>query len=120
MATIDFDSAVRQLLYFAFVGGTSVHKGRHYFSLSTYNGTPTGCDGKPYHFLNVLLEFDPASGEFSFPTLEVKDKYYQISYHFSAGGELFATGSNIRRMDGTLYQANRGDCVVWQSKPLEK
>jgi hypothetical protein len=105
---------------FAFVGGTSVHKGRHYFSLSTYNGTPTGCDGKPYHFLNVLLEFDPASGEFSFPTLEVKDKYYQISYHFSAGGELFATGSNIRRMDGTLYQANRGDCVVWQSKPLEK
>src|SRR5262249_4100779 len=33
--------------HFAFMGGPWTHRGRYYFSLSTYNGTEKGCDGKP-------------------------------------------------------------------------
>lgn len=44
---------------FAFMGGPISHKGRYYFSLSTYNGTNVGCDGQPYHFCNEILQFDP-------------------------------------------------------------
>ena len=49
---------------FGFIGGPNTHNGRHYFSLSTYNGTEAGCDGKPYHFCNSILEFDPQTGRF--------------------------------------------------------
>lgn len=65
---------------FGFMGGPIPHQGRYYFSLSTYNGTNTGCDGKPYHFCNAVLEFDPQTRRFEFPTLGVKGAYYQVAY----------------------------------------
>lgn len=103
---------------FAFMGGPTPHNGRQYFSLSTYNGHPTlGCDGKPFHFLNSILEFDPQTRRFEFPTLQSKDAYHQISYMLSAQGEFYATGSNIRKPDGSLDQAIQGECVFWQSHP---
>jgi hypothetical protein len=101
---------------FGFIGLSTPYNGRLYFSLSTYNGTDRGCDGKPYHFCNALLEFDPRTPRFDFPTLEAKDAYYQISYTLSAGGGFYATGSNIREADGTLNQARRGEVVFWQTK----
>jgi hypothetical protein len=105
---------------FGFIGGATAHKGRYYFSLSTYNGTETGCDGKPFHFCNALLEFDPKARKFAFPTLEAKDAYYQVAYTLSAGGEFYATGSNIREADGKLNQARPGEIVFWQSRKPEK
>ena len=71
------------------MGGPTSHRGRFYFSLSTYNGTDTGCDGKPFHFCNSILEFDPHSRQFDFLTLEAKDAYHQIAYTMSAGGGNF-------------------------------
>src|SRR5207244_2383311 len=68
---------------FGFIGGPTIHQGRCYFSLSTYNGTKTGCDGKPYHFCNAILEFDPQARRFAFPTLQAKDAYHQIAYMLS-------------------------------------
>lgn len=104
---------------FGFMGGPVPHRGRYYFSLSTYNGTDLGCDGKPYHFCNAVLEFDPQTRHFEFPTLEVKDAYRQVAYMLSAGGEFFATGSNIREQDGKLNQARAGEVVFWQTmKPV--
>jgi hypothetical protein len=104
---------------FAFLGGGIPHKGRFYFSLSTYNGGDLGCGGKPYHFLNAILEFDPQTQKFEFPTLEVKHAYYQIAYMLSANGEFYATGANIRKPDGTLDQSKHdGECVFWQSRPV--
>ncbi|MGI8601789.1 MAG: hypothetical protein ACR2OZ_02185 [Verrucomicrobiales bacterium] len=105
---------------FGFIGLPTIHQRRWYFSISTYNGTDLGCDGKPYHFCNALLEFDPRSQQFDFITLEANDAYYQISYTLSAGGELYATGSNIREPDGTLNQARRGDVIFWQTKKPER
>jgi hypothetical protein len=106
---------------FGFMGGPIPHKGRYYFSLSTYNGTDTGCDGKPYHFCNAILEFDPQTRRFEFPTLDVKDAYYQVAYMLSARGEFFATGSNIREKDGTLNRDRAGEVVFWQTrKPASK
>jgi hypothetical protein len=102
---------------FGFLGGPNSHRGRVYFSLSTYNGTEKGCDGQPYHFCNALLEFDPQTRRFAFLTLEATDAYYQIAYQLSAGGDFFATGSNIREADGRLNQARAGEVVFWQSRP---
>jgi hypothetical protein len=105
---------------FGFIGGPNVHAGRSYFSLSTYNGTPIGCDGKPYHFCNGLLEFDPQTRRFAFPTLEAKDAYFQIAYVLSAGGHFYATGTNIREPDGRLNGDRAGEVVFWQTRPLER
>jgi hypothetical protein len=105
---------------FGFIGANTLHDGRWYFSISTYNGTETGCDGKPYHFCNGLLEFDPATRTFAFPTLEAKDAYHQIAYTLSAGGQFYATGTNIREPDGTLNQARAGEVVFWQTAPPRK
>lgn len=100
---------------FGFMGGPIPHKGRLYFSLSTYNGTDTGCDGKPYHFCNAILEFDPQTRRFEFPTLEAKDAYHQVAYMLSAKGEFIATGSNIREKDGKLNRDRAGEVVFWQT-----
>lgn len=107
---------------FGFIGLGTLHDGRWYFSLSTYDGDETGCDGKPYHFVNGLLEFDPQTRAFAIPTLEAKDvpggpadAYYQVAYTLSAGGDFFATGSNIRQADGTLDGAKAGEVVFWQA-----
>lgn len=101
---------------FGFIGLATVHQGRWYFSISTYNGTNLGCDGKPYHFCNALLVFDPKTARFSFTTLEAPDAYYQVSYTLSAGGQLYATGSNIRQPDGRLDSARRGEIVFWTTR----
>jgi hypothetical protein len=105
---------------FAFLGGPTAHARRLYFSLSTYNGTDTGSDGKPYHFVNAVLEFDPATGKFEFLTLEAKDAYYQVAYSLSAGGEFFATGTNIREPDGKLNRDRAGEVVFWQTVRLRR
>ncbi|MEW6304190.1 MAG: hypothetical protein AB1705_12005 [Verrucomicrobiota bacterium] len=104
---------------FGFIGMANLHEGRWYFSLSTYNGTATGCDGQPYHFCNALLEFDPRTGRFAFPAVEAKDAYYQVSYHLVAGGHLYATGNNIREPDGTLNNARLGEAIFWQTRKRE-
>jgi hypothetical protein len=106
---------------FGFIGGPVPHKSRLYFSLSTYNGTETGCDGKPYHFCNAILEFDPQTRRFEFPTLDAKDAYHQVAYMLSAKGEFFATGSNIQEKDGKFNRDRAGEVVFWQTmKPGPK
>jgi hypothetical protein len=105
---------------FGFIGGATIYNDRWYFSISTYNGTTTGCDGQPYHFCNGLLEFNPMTRTFAFPTLDAKDAYFQVSYHLSAGGHLFATGNNIRESDGSLNHGKTGEVVVWQSPNVER
>jgi hypothetical protein len=102
---------------FGFMGGPTPHKGHYYFSLSTYNGTDVGCDGKPYHFCNAVLEFDPKTRRFEVLTLKAKDAYYQVAYTLSARGEFFATGSNILEQDGKLNRDRKGEVVFWQTAP---
>jgi hypothetical protein len=102
---------------FGFMGGPWLHAGRWYFSLSTFNGAELGCDGKPYHFCNAILEFEPRRRAFDFLTLAASDAYYQIAYMLSARGRFFATGSNIRQPDGGLNRDQAGDIVFWQSVP---
>jgi hypothetical protein len=110
---------------FGFIGLSTFFRGKYYFSLSTYDGDDLGIDGKPYHFCNALLEFDPRTQRFQFPTLEPNDRgkvsapYYQVSYTMAAGDEFFATGSNIRETDGALNQARAGECVFWQTRPIK-
>jgi hypothetical protein len=100
---------------FGFIGGPTAHNGRFYFSLSTYNGTDIGCDGKPYHFCNAVLEFDPKRRQFEFLRLEAKEAYYQIAYMLSAQGQFFATGSNILDPGGKLNRDRKGEVIFWQS-----
>jgi hypothetical protein len=100
---------------FGFVGGAVAHAGKVYFPISTYDGDDTGCDGKPYHFCNGVLEFDPVARTFAFPTLDTPNAYYQVAYLLSAGGEFFATGVNILQPDGTLQQTKAGQAAFWQT-----
>jgi hypothetical protein len=62
-----------------------------------------------------VLQFDPVTREFAFPTLQAEGAYYQVSYSMATADAFFATGSNIRQADGTLNQAQPGDCVFWQT-----
>jgi hypothetical protein len=105
---------------FGFLGGPTVHQGRNYFSMSTYNGTKLGCDQKPFHFCNAILEFDPQSRRFEILTLKAEGAYHQIAYTLSARGEFFATGTNIREPDGTLNAERAGEVVFWQTRRPEK
>ncbi|HEU5118419.1 MAG TPA: hypothetical protein VFT74_17535, partial [Isosphaeraceae bacterium] len=104
---------------FGFLGGPVVHEGRSYFSMSTYNGTETGCDGKPYHFCNSILEFDPKTRRFEFLTMDAEDAYYQLAYMLSAGGEFFVTGTNIQEPDGSLNRDRAAEVVFWQTVRVE-
>ena len=101
---------------FGFMGGPTVHNGRYYFSLSTYDGDSIGCDGKPYHFGNAIAEFDPVSRRFEFLMLNMKDAYYQIAYTLSARGHFYATGSNILEADGSLVRSRQGEVIFWQTQ----
>jgi hypothetical protein len=106
---------------FGFMGGPIMHRGRCYFSLSTYNGTDTGCDGRPYHFCDAILEFDPQTHQFAFPTLADNERaYYQIAYMLSARGEFYATGTNIREPDGSLNRDRAGEVIVWQTQTAQR
>lgn len=105
---------------FGFVGLSTPYRGKLYFSLSTYNGREdVGSDGKPYHFINSILVFDPRTGKFDFLTLDLPGAYYQIAYSLGARGHFYATGSNILTKEGTLFRENRGDIIVWQTQPLK-
>src|SRR5205814_660437 len=105
---------------FGFLGGPTVHKGRNYFSMSTYNGTNLGCDQKPFHFCNSILELDPQTRRFEILSLKAEGTYRQIAYTLSARGEFFATGTNIREPDGTLNSERAGEVVFWQTPRAEK
>ena len=103
---------------FGFLGGPTVRNGRSYFSMSTYNGTDVGCDGKPFHFCNSILELDPRARRFEILTLVAGAAYHQIAYMLSDRGEFFATGTNIREPDGTMKGDRAGEVVFWQSSPV--
>lgn len=45
----------------------------------------------------------------------MKDAYHQVAYTLSAGGEFFATGTNIREPDGKLNRDRTGEVVFWQT-----
>jgi hypothetical protein len=108
---------------FGFIGLSTPFRGKHYYSISTYDGDDLGVDGKPYHFCNALLEFDPQTQRFEFPSLETgrsietesPPAYYQVSYTMATSNDFFATGSNIRQENGTLDQSKAGDCAFWQT-----
>ncbi len=101
---------------FGFFGGPWPHGEKLCFSLSTYMGEDLGFDGQPHHFVNAFMEFDPRGGEFKFHQIKVSpDTYHQISYMLSAGGNFFATCTNIREPDGRLVMERTGEVVFWQT-----
>lgn len=102
---------------YAFIGISTLHKGKFYFSLSTYHGGDNlGIDGNQYHFANSILVLDPKTRRFDFLTLNVPGKYYQIAYMLSANGEFYATSSNVLTPEGTIIRENKGDIIVWQTQ----
>lgn len=102
---------------YGFIGIGTPFRGHWYFSLSTYAGhDDPGIDGNQYHFSNSILDLDPKSGKVSFLTLNIPGKYYQIAYMLNAGGNFYATCSNVRLPDGRIVRENRGDIIVWQTQ----
>lgn len=100
---------------YSWIGMSSVHDGRWYFVLATLNVQGTGFDCKPYHFLNALLEFDPATGQFAVATLQMPNAYYQTSYILSVDNELYCMCNDILENDGSLNVGRIGQVLYWQS-----
>ena len=90
---------------------SSVHRGRSLLLLSNLSLRALGFDCKAPHFLNAMLEFDPATGQFAFATLEVPNAYYQATYLLSAGGEFYVTCNNILEDDGQLNVGRVGELL---------
>ena len=106
---------------YGFIGVSTLHEGKFYFSLSTYDGgDDLGIDGEQYHFANSILVLDPKTREFDFLTLEMPGSYYQVACVLSARGQFYATGSNILTPEGRIVRENRGDIIVWQTQPLKE
>jgi hypothetical protein len=120
---------------FSFIGMGTSFKGKAYYCLSTYKGTMKwdfnknkylstgdeniGIDGKPHHFMNKYLVFDPASGESGFleaPAIEGK-RYPLICYSTVWNNRLVITGYDLGDVDHNLAPMGEkeGELCVFQT-----
>jgi hypothetical protein len=120
---------------FSFMGMGTTFRGQALYCLSTYKGTMKwdfdrnkylsagdeniGIDGKPHHFINKYLVFDPPSGEFGF--LEAPEtpgkRYPLICYSLVCGDRLIISGYDLGDMRGTLVPMGEkeGELCLFQS-----
>jgi hypothetical protein len=120
---------------FSFIGMGTSYRGKAYYCLSTYKGTMKwdfnkneylskgdeniGIDGRPHHFMNKYLVFDPASGESGF--LEAPaipgSRYPLICYSIVCNDRLIITGYDLGDVDHGLAPmgTREGELLVFQS-----
>jgi len=120
---------------FSFIGMGTSFRGLACYCLSTYKGTMkwdfnknkylstgdenVGIDGKPHHFINKYLVFDPASGDSGFleaPATEGK-RYPLICYSIVCDGRLIVSGYDLGDVDRNLAPMGEkeGELCIYQS-----
>ncbi len=120
---------------FSFIGMGTTFRGLALYCLSTYKGTMKwdfdknkylstgdeniGLDGRPHHFINKYLVFDPSSGEFGFlEAPETKGKRYPlICYSVVCRDRLIISGYDLGNIDGSLAPMGEkeGELCLFQS-----
>jgi len=107
---------------FGFVGGGVAYRGIAYFSLSTYkNEAGDSIDGKPYHFLDRFLAYDPQTKDFGYLSLEHQLKEYPQTAYLLTGrdGQLYCFGQDIYDpKTGVLDRAYHGKAMAYQTRAL--
>jgi len=108
---------------FGILGGGFTYQGRMFCAMSTYKGYippggPIGVDGKPYHFLDRWLCYDPKVKRFAHLVCRGNDdEYWLTCYAVVQGGHLYMTAYNAMRRNGTISQSGRGDAAIFQTHP---
>lgn len=120
---------------FNFIGMGTSFKGKALYCLSTYKGAMkwdfnqnkylstgdenVGIDGKPHHFINKYLVFDPATGESGFlaAPAEKGKRYPLICYSLVCNDRLIITGYDLGDVDHDLAPMGEkeGELCVFQS-----
>ncbi len=120
---------------YGFIGMGTSYRGKALYCLSTYKGTMKwdfnrntylstgeeniGIDGRPHHFINKYLVFDPASQQFDFLEAPVVKgtRYPLICYSIVVGSRLIITGYDLGDVDqGVAPMGERqGELCVLQS-----
>jgi len=107
---------------FGFVGGGLAYRDIAYFSLSTYkNPAGDSIDGKPYHFLDRFLAYDPRAGKFSYLQLPRQPNEYPQTAYLLAGsdGHLYFFGQDIYDpKTGVLEREYHGKAIAYQTRPI--
>jgi hypothetical protein len=109
---------------FGFVGGGIAYRGIGYYSLSTYkNEAGDSIDGKPYHFLDRFLAYDPAKQRFGYlQSVHERNEYPQTAYLLvGQDGELYFFGQDIYNpQTGLLEREYHGKAMAYQTRPLSR
>lgn len=109
---------------FGFVGGGLEYRGIAYYSLSTYKSVAgDSVDGKPYHFLDRFLAYDPNSNRFGYLRSIHGEKEYPQTAYLLAGedGELYFFGQDIfDPKTGILTREYHGKAMAFQTRPLAR
>ena len=119
---------------FGFIGLGTVFQGMAMYCLSTYKGTMKwdfdnnkylstgeeniGIDGKPHHFINKYLVFEPHSREFAFLEAPTSPgRYPLICYSIVSGDRLFITGYDLGDISADLAPMGEkeGELCVFES-----
>jgi hypothetical protein len=120
---------------FGFIGMGTTFNGLALYCLSTYKGTMKwdfnsnkylstgdeniGIDGRPHHFINRYLVYDPGAGEFGFlEAPEEKGKRYPlICYSLVTRNRLFITGYDLGDISRTMKPMGEkeGELCLFQS-----
>jgi len=107
---------------FGFVGGGIAYQGIAYFSLSTYKSQAgDSVDGKPYHFLDRFLAYDPTRGKFGYLQLPHQPNEYPQTAYLLAGsdGHLYFFGQDIYDpKTGVLEREYHGKAIAYQTRPI--
>ena len=108
---------------FGVLGGGWIYQDKLFCSMATLkgyipHGGPIGVDGKPWHFLDRRLCYDPRSAAFGHWQLAgSEDEYWMNSVAVQHGPHVYFVAINLAQPDGTVDQFGRGDVAVFQTHP---
>ena len=112
--------------YFGILGGGFSYEQRMFCAMSTYTGYippggPLGIDGKPHHFLDRWLCYDPSSHQFAHLVCrQAEGEYWITCYAAVLGRHLYITAFDAMQSDGVIRQGSRGEAAIFQTHPPGK
>jgi streptogramin lyase len=108
---------------FGILAGGLIYNQRVYCALNTYKGYippggPLGVDGKPHHFLDRWLCYDPQAEQLAHLVCRgTEGEYWLTCYGAVSGKHLYLTAFHAMDQDGTIGQGRLGEAAVFQTHP---
>jgi hypothetical protein len=108
---------------FGVLGGGWIYQDKIFCSMATLkgyipHGGPIGVDGKPWHFLDRHLCYDPNTETFTHQVLKgTETEYWMNSVSVLQGQHMYFVAINLRQPDNTIDQFGRGEVAIFQTHP---